>query len=491
VTVRFLPVIEQSPGAASPDPGSTGVSLREPGTRERAETPTDPAVTPWEKRVYFEVFGCQMNKLDAELMMAALEDEGYRLTEDPRGAGVILYNTCAVREQAENRVFSRIGALRRLKAKRPDLVIGVLGCSAQNHREAIFDRHPEVGIVCGTGEFLRLPELIETARRTGRVAALDLSRAPIFTRTRNRGPNPFQAYVSVMRGCDQACTFCVVPKTRGKEVSRPVREIVEEARALVAGGVREITLLGQTVNSYGKRLAKGRAIGLEHVLHELDRIDGLERIRFITSHPRFMSRGLIDAMAGLDKVCEYLHLPVQSGSDAVLRRMLRTYTTDHYRRVVAECRERIPGFALATDLIVGFPGETDEEFEATVRLVEEIRFDGAFIFRYSERKGTRAADIPDDVPEEVKRERNQALLELMGRIMLERNRERIGSVEEVLVEGRSKLDPGRLTGRTRGHRIVVFPGSEGDGLAGKLVPVKITGATPLVLVGERAGDGCC
>jgi tRNA-2-methylthio-N6-dimethylallyladenosine synthase len=430
-----------------------------------------------------------MNKLDAELMMAALEDEGYRLTADPRDAGVILYNTCAVREQAENRVFSRIGALRRLKAKRPDLVIGVLGCSAQNHREAIFERHPEVSIVCGTGEFLRLPELIETARRTGRVAALDLSKPVSFARTRNLGPSPFQAYVSVMRGCDQACTFCVVPRTRGKEISRPVREIVGEARALVQGGVREITLLGQTVNSYGKRLAKGRAIGLEHVLHELERIEGLERIRFITSHPRFMRPGLIDAMAGLGKACEYLHLPVQSGSDAVLGRMLRTYTADHYRRIVAECRARIPGFALATDIIVGFPGETDAEFEETVRLVEEIRFDGAFIFRYSERQGTRAAALPDDVPEDVKRERNQVLLGIMERIMLEKHRERIGSVEEVLVEGPSKLDPKRLTGRSRAHRIVVFPGSAGERLAGKLVPVRIAGATPLVLVGERAGEG--
>jgi len=490
--MRLLPVLDSTrasahhgaPAGESPgEPGSLGASLWEPESDQVASG------TPWERRVYFEVFGCQMNKLDAELMLAALEEEGYRLTSDPRDAGVILYNTCAVREQAENRVFSRIGTLRRLKSKRPDLVIGVLGCSAQNHREAIFDRHPEVGIVCGTGEFLRLPELIQTARRTGRVAALDLSRSPVFTRTRNLGPSPFQAYVSVMRGCDQACTFCVVPRTRGKEVSRPVREIVEETKALVQGGVREITLLGQTVNSYGKRLAKGLAIGLEHVLHELDRIAGLERIRFITSHPRFMRPGLIEAMAGLDKVCEYLHLPVQSGSDDVLKRMLRTYTADHYRRVIVECRERIPGFALATDLIVGFCGETEAEFQETVRLVEEIRFDGAFIFKYSERKGTRAAEMSDDVPEDVKRDRNQILLKLMERIMLECHRERVGAVEEVLVEGPSKLDPKRLTGRSRAHRIVVFPGTVEEGLVGKLVGVKITGATPLVLVGERAGEG--
>ena len=473
--MKLLPILD--PGSDAPDaPGGHASS-------------GDAAAVPKHRRVYMEVFGCQMNKLDGELMLGALEEEGYRLTDDIRSAGVILYNTCAVREQAENKVFSKVGAIRPLKERDPDIVIGVLGCSAQNHRETIFERYPQVGIVCGTGEFLRLPELIRVAREKGRVAALDLDTSPTFTRTRNLGPSPFQAYISVMRGCDQACTFCVVPKTRGKEISRPVREIVEEARALVAGGVREVTLLGQTVNSYGKRLAKGRAIGLEHVLHELDRIDGLERIRFITSHPRFMSPGLIDAMADLGKVCEYLHLPVQSGSDAVLRRMLRTYTTDHYRKVAASLRDRIPRIALATDIIVGFCGETDAEFEETVRIMEEVRFQGSFIFRYSERRGTRAALEPDDVPEDVKRERNQILLGLQQRISLDLNRARIGTVEEVLVEGPSKLDPKRLTGRSRAHQIVVFAGSLDEGLVGKLVPVRITNATALVLSGERSGPG--
>jgi tRNA-2-methylthio-N6-dimethylallyladenosine synthase len=447
---------------------------------------------PRQRAVYFEVFGCQMNKLDAELMMDVLGEDGYALTDDIEQAGVILYNTCAIREQAENRVFSRVGGLTGLKKKNPELVIGVLGCSAQNHREQIFKRFPHVSLVCGTGEFLRLPELIDVARRTGRVAALalDLETTPRFTRTKNLGPNPHQAYVSVMRGCDQACTFCVVPRTRGKEISRPVREIVDEARALADEGVREITLLGQTVNSYGKRLARGRAIGLHHVLYELDKIKGLERIRFITSHPRFMFPELIDAMAGLEKVCEYLHLPVQSGSNVVLQRMLRTYTTDHYRRVAAECREKIKGCALATDIIVGFSGETDAEFEETVRLMEEIRFHGAFIFKYSERKGTRAAETyRDDVPEEVKRERNQILLELMRRTSTEILRDRVGGVEEVLVEGPSKMDSARLTGRNRANQIVVFPAHNEDHLIGKLVPVKILDSTALVLVGERVGPG--
>jgi tRNA-2-methylthio-N6-dimethylallyladenosine synthase len=496
LNLRLLPVISEPrahSAAGAPATDSDPVPDTEPARLDgEVVASPNPHEAPWEKRVYFEVFGCQMNKLDAELMMGVLADEGYRLTDDVQDAGVILYNTCAVREQAENRVFSKLGALKPLKRRRPDLVIGVLGCSAQNHRETIFQRHPQVGIVCGTGEFLRLPELIETARGGGRVAALrlDLETTPRFTRTKNLGPNPYQAFVSVMRGCDQACTFCVVPRTRGKEVSRPVREIVDECRALADGGVREVTLLGQTVNSYGKRLAKGRSIGLQHVLYELNKIRGLERVRFITSHPRFMSSELIDAMAGLEKVCEYLHLPVQSGSDAVLRRMLRTYTIAEYRRVVAECREKIRGFALATDIIVGFCGETDAEFRETVALMEEVRFQGSFVFKYSERKGTRAAEAyADDVPDDVKRERNQILLALERRIAAEIHRDREGSVDEVLVEGPSKLDPARLTGRSRANQIVVFPGRREERLDGKLVPVKISSSTPLVLIGERVGPG--
>ncbi len=493
--MRPLPVLSRIP-TSEPTVPQVGTSSaddhRTPSADGEVWGSASTADVPWEKRVYFEVFGCQMNKLDAELMVGALEEEGYRLTDDVEDAGVVLYNTCAIREQAENRVFSKVGALKPLKRRRPELVIGVMGCSAQNHREEIFKRLPQVGIVCGTGEFLRLPELIDIARRDGRVAALklDLETTPRFTRTKNLGPNPFSAFVSVLRGCDQACTFCVVPKTRGKEISRPVREIVDEARSLVDGGVREITLLGQTVNSYGKRLAKGRSIGLQHVLYELNKIRGLERIRFITSHPRFMNPELIEAMGALEKVCEYLHLPVQSGADSVLKRMLRTYTIEHYRNIVAQCREKIPGFAIATDLIVGFCGETDEELQATVSLMEEIRFQGSFVFRYSEREGTRAAmDYADDVSEDIKRERNQLLLKLQQRISTEVYGERVGSTEEVLVEGPSRFDATRLTGRNRTNQIVVFPGRTDEGLAGKLVPVHIKSSTHLVLLGERVGPG--
>ncbi|MBN1442559.1 MAG: tRNA (N6-isopentenyl adenosine(37)-C2)-methylthiotransferase MiaB, partial [Planctomycetes bacterium] len=425
--MRWLPVLStNSLSAQPPDAGGEDAGPPETALVEEAGGAAAAAAVPFEKRVYLEVFGCQMNKLDAELMVACLEEQGYRLTGDIRDAGVILYNTCAVREHAETRVFSKVGALRRLKERRPEVVVGVLGCSAQNHGEAIFRRYPHVGLLCGPGEFLRLPELIARSRRTGRVSALDLGGDVAFERRRNLGPSRHQAFVSVMRGCDMACTYCVVPRTRGPEVSRPVQEIVEEARALVAGGVRDITLLGQTVNSYGKGLAAGRRIGLHHVLEELDRIPGLDRVRFVTSHPRFMSPDLVAAMADLETVCEYLHLPVQSGSDAVLRRMRRAHDMDHYRRIVDACRERVPAVGLATDIIVGFCGETEDEFRETIRLMEEVRYQGAFIFKYSVRPGTRAAQFGDDVPVETKRERNQILLALQKRISLEIHRQAVG-----------------------------------------------------------------
>ena len=451
------------------------------------------AQVPKSKTVYFEVFGCQMNKLDAELMLATLLDHGYTLTREIADAGVVLYNTCSVRQQSVNRVYSKLGQLRGRKAREKDLVVGFLGCVAQHEKESVLKQFPQVDIVCGTGEFLKLPALIDRVRAGERVLAVDLDGDVPFRRVTNLGPHPTQAFVSVMRGCDQACTFCIVPTTRGKEMSRPVAEIVDEVRALVDQGVLEVTLLGQTVNSYGKRLAPGRKIGFHHLLHELNKIRGLERIRFITSHPRFMTQELIDAMGDLERVCEYLHLPVQSGSDAVLKRMLRTYTLDHYRDVIARCREKIRGFAVATDFIVGFPGESDAEFEESCKLLEEIRFQGSFVFKYSPREGTKAALEPDDVPEDVKRERNQTLLKLQQRIAREIYRERIGRVEEVLVEGPSRSDPDRLTGRNRAQQIVVFPRKIGSGpvvddLVGQIVGVRITEATAVTLIGERVGE---
>ncbi len=440
------------------------------------------------KRVYLEVFGCQMNKLDAELMLATLLENGYSMTDDIDAAGVVLYVTCSVRQQAENRVFSKIGRLRERKTRERDFVIALMGCMAQNQPEETRKRFPYLDIICGTAEFLRLPALIEQARTDGAVMAVDLDVELRYKRRQNLGPRRTQAYVSVMRGCDMVCTFCIVPRTRGREISKPIHEVVDEVRALVDDGVREVTLLGQTVNSYGKRLAPGRRIGLHHLLHQLDKISGLDRIRFITSHPSFMSADLIDAMGSLEKVCEYLHLPIQSGDDAVLKRMKRGYTVGQYRAVVEACRERIPGFRLATDFIVGFPGESDAAFESTCRVLEEFEFQNSFVFKYSPRPQTPAHEVADDVPTAVKQERNQRLLEIQKDVSSRVYAQSVGGLVDVLVEGPSRHDPDRYTGRNRAYQICVFPVApdEGERLVGQILPVRIDRATHLTLQGELA-----
>ena len=438
---------------------------------------------PKERRVYFEVFGCQMNKLDAELMLETLLDAGYTLTHDPDEASVVLYNTCSIREHAEERVYSRLGALKRRKEREPELVIGLLGCIAQHHGKELNRRLPHVDMVVGTREFHRLPELIAEVRGSTRtLVATELDSPFQFHRRRNLNPNPFMAYVSVMRGCDQVCTYCIVPKTRGVEVSRPPEVILDECRRLADSGVREVMLLGQTVNSYGKRLDKG--IGLHTLLYGLEDIDGIERVRFITSHPRFMRRDLIEAMAECKKCCEYLHLPVQSGSNEVLRRMKRTYTRDWYLDRVARLRDAIPGLALATDFIVGFPGENDAEFEESVSLIREARFSQGFVFKYSPRPGTVAHGMSDDIPESVKKERNAVLLAELKKISEEEQLTFIGKRVEILVEGPSRSDPTRFMGRSRDHRIVVFPAPP-DEPRGVFAEIEIENATALTLQGRK------
>ncbi len=466
--------------------GETTVFAPLPGDAAGAGAAAGLADTPKERRVYFEVFGCQMNKLDAEIMLEILGNAGYRLTHDPDEAGVILYNTCSVRQQAEERVYSRLGTLRRRKLREPDLVIGLLGCIAQHHGADLFRRMPHLDLVIGTREFHKLPSLIAGVRATSeKRLATELDSPLEFQRTRNFGPNRYQAYVSVMRGCDMVCTYCIVPTTRGKEVSHPPEQVLAECRRLAETGVREVTLLGQTVNSYGKRLGTA-GIGLHTLLYGLEEIDGIDRVRFITSHPRFMRPLLVEAMAKCRKSCEYLHLPVQSGADSVLKRMKRTYDRDYYLRVVERCRAAIPNFAIATDFIVGFPGETDAEFQASLSLVREVGFDHGYVFKYSPRPGTEGYAIPDDVPDAVKRERNQILLDELGRVQIEKNRGRVGARAQVLVEGPSKSDPAMWTGRTRDHRIVVWPKTAADE-AGTFAEIEVAAATALTLRGHRVG----
>ena len=449
-------------------------------------------------KVFIHAFGCQMNQLDAELALSSLRRAGYVEVAAPEEADVILYNTCSVREHAEERVYSNVGKLKRLKRRNPGLIIGILGCMAQKDQAKIFERLPHADIVCGTREFPRIAELIEEARRRTRVLAC---REDVFVseeRDISVRPSRHQAFLTIVRGCDNYCAYCVVPYLRGPEVSRPMGEIVDEAKRLADDGCREITLLGQNVNSYGKSfgpfdklpsalLRAGRAGkpgALVDLLAALNNVHGLARIRFVTSHPKDMTRGILEAVRDLPSVCEHLHMPAQSGCDRILAAMNRKYTARQYRDLIALARETVPGIAIASDFIVGFPGETEAEFEETAALVREVRFQNSFVFKYSARPGTAAAKLADDVPWEEKKRRNLALLKIQSAINLEENRKFIGAEVEVLVEGASRRDPRRLTGRLRTNQIAVFEGPES--IAGQLVRLHIQSATALTLAGRLA-----
>ena len=436
------------------------------------------------KTVFFETFGCQMNKLDAELSLGLLQEDGYKIVDKVDDADVILFNTCSVRKHAEDKVYSHLGALKTLKKRHPEVIVGVLGCMAQKDGEAIFKRMPHVDLVCGTRMFSRLPEMLLKIRNHGsHVLAIEEDQIVNVKRAVTYRPNFYQAFVTVIRGCDNYCSYCIVPYVRGREISRTIADIKEEVQSLVSNGCKEVTLLGQNINSYGKSLDGNVTMG--DLLSELNELDGLERIRFVTSHPADMSRDLIRTMSRLEKVCEYLHMPAQSGSDEVLKRMRRGYTAGYYREFVRYARELIPHLTVASDFIVGFPGETEDDFQETVRLMEDIRFQNCFIFKYSPRTGTKAAELKDDVPDETKRARNLKLLGLQKKISLEENTKMIGKKADVLVEGASKSDPNRLSGRTRQNHIVVFNGSQE--LVGKLVGVVIHEVTDLTLFGKLTG----
>ena len=434
-----------------------------------------------EPTVFIHAYGCQMNKLDAELILSALAEAGYAATDDMSAADVILFCTCSVRRHAEERVFSNVGKLKLLKKLRPETVIGVLGCMAQRDPDEIRRRAPHVDIVCGTRAFPRIAEFVEAARRgEGPIVATDEDSVEMPHRNTALRPSRFQAFVSVMRGCDNFCAYCIVPYVRGREISRPMNEVVEEVRRLADDGVREVTLLGQNVNSYGKSL--GRKGALADLLERVDAVDGIARIRFVTSQPKDMSRHILEAMAGLPTVCESVHMPAQSGCDRVLRAMRRGYTAQQYRDLVAEAREIIPGIAIAGDFIVGFPGETEPEFDQTAEFVRDVRFRNCFVFKYSTRPGTKAAELADDVALVEKKRRNNELLAIQERVSLEAHRGMIGREFEALVEGPSKKNPAMLTGRLRTDHIVHFPGR--PSLAGRLVRVRVRDATPLTLSGE-------
>jgi len=436
-------------------------------------------------KIFIETYGCQMNTLDSDLILSRMQAQGYVPTEVREDADVILFNTCSVREHAEERALSNAGMVQRLKKLRPELVVGVVGCMAQNRQDRLFQQLPHVQLIVGPRHMGAIPRLVEEIRSSGqrRIAVADFDDEFIdgADAVQSRASQA-QAYVKAMEGCDLSCTFCIVPTTRGAEVSRPPERIVEEVRRLAAAGTVEITLLGQTVNSYGKGLKPSCDLG--GLLHKVSAVEGIRRIRFITSHPSFVRPSLIEAMRDLPKVCKYLHIPVQSGSNRILKAMRRGYTVERYRDICDTLRAEVPGIEIASDFIVGFPGETAEDFDQTVALMEQTRLQNSFVFKYSPRPGTDAASLTDDVPEEEKKRRNQTLLELQERISLDRNRVRIGQKLEILVEGISKRDPHRQTGRTDTHQIVNF--EAGRDLAGTFVPVEITGASPVALSGVLA-----
>jgi tRNA-2-methylthio-N6-dimethylallyladenosine synthase len=423
-----------------------------------------------QKRAAVITYGCQMNKYESERIAGILVGLGYEITEDARRTDLILFNTCSIRDKAEQKVYSQLGHLKWLKRDNPELIIGVCGCVAQQEGDRILQRTPHVDLVFGPQNIPKLPSLLEQVQAR-RQQLSDLADNPLWDEQLfpiHRG-SPSQAWVTVMQGCDKFCTFCVVPYTRGREQSRPTAAVVHEVQTLAEQGYQEVTLLGQNIDSYGKRSPEGK--DLADLLALLQPIDGIKRIRFITSHPRDFTEKLMRTVGALEKVCEYIHLPVQAGSSAVLKRMHRGYTREDYLAKVEQLRALVPDLALSTDVIVGFPGETDDDFAETLRLVEAVEFDSMYSFKYSPRPGTRAASFSDQVPEAVKTERFKALLEVQEAIQLRRNQARVGRCEEVLVEGPSKKGSVQLTGRTRQNRPVNFVGH--PSLIGSLVTVHI------------------
>ena len=444
---------------------------------ERSELFVADLMPPLPKRGGYTVltWGCQMNEDDSAQMAAMLEGQGYVPAERIEDASVILLNTCSVRAKPERKVYSKLGELRELKVQNPDLVIGVCGCMAQKEAPEIRRRAPYVDLVVGTGQIDRVPALVERVRQE-RIAiiATDLP----SRKDRNDKATPLRVlhglmpklktFVSISYGCDKFCQFCIVPITRGKERSRPADEIVLEVERLASLGTKEVTLLGQTVNSYGKFLDEPCTFA--HLLERLNAIEGIERIRYTSPYPKDFHQDVIDAIAHLPKVCEQVHMPVQVGDDVLLQRMGRGYTLDQYKDIVARLRSAVPNVGLTTDLMLGFPGETDEQFQNTLRFVAETRYDAAFMFAYSPREGTKAAVLDDQIPEVVKLARLNELIDLQNRITLEMNASQVGNVYEVLVERRSPKDPLKWTGLNRQGKTINFP-SQRD-LFGQLVKVK-------------------
>lgn len=446
-------------------------------------------------KVFLKTYGCQMNERDSEQVLSMLVERGYERTSEEAEADVVLLNTCSVRDMAEQKAIGKMGMLGKLKRERPQLVMGFLGCMAQSRGAELLRDVPGTDLVVGTGKLHRVADYVDELVRRRAGGSMDDLRASIVDISSEEGSQntirdhaldvgQSTAFVSIMQGCNMHCSFCIVPATRGPERGRPIADVVTEVRGLAARGVREVTLLGQIVNQYGRHelpkvAGKSPFVQLIEAVHE---VDGIERIRFTSPHPMGFRDDLVQAFAELPKLVEHIHLPVQSGSDRILKAMRRPYTGARYRDLVARLRAAQPKLAITTDIIVGFPGETDEDYAETRQLVEDIAFDNAFVFKYSKRRNTPAADMPDQVPEEVKVARNHDLLEIVNAISQRITATYVGRRVEVLCEGPSKTNKARLTGRTRTNKIVVFEGPRR--LIGQIFDVRIDHASPFTLYGD-------
>jgi tRNA-2-methylthio-N6-dimethylallyladenosine synthase len=425
------------------------------------------------KNVYIETYGCQMNVADTETVIGLLGDGDYQPTDDPAAADLILVNTCAVRENAEQRVFGRLGELKRYK--RPGVVLGVLGCMAQRLGERLLDAEQHVDLVVGPDGYRVLPELIASGERGERAADTGLRDWEHYEGISQWRDDSVRAFVTVQRGCDYRCTFCVVPMTRGRERSRKLADVIAEVEAIAGRGVTEVTLLGQTVNSY----REGND-DFADLLRAVGGVEGIQRVRFTSPYPNDFTDRVIEAVADVPEVCEHVHLPVQSGSSRILKRMGRRYDREEFLECVARLRNAVPEIAITTDVIVGFPGESDEDFEETISLLREVRFDDAFTFKYSTREGTAALRIPDHAPEDVKGERLERTIETVRRIAARKNVALVGKSVEVLVEVKARRG-GLLQSRTRTHRVVLVEGP--DEWIGRYLIVRLSGTTGATFTG--------
>jgi tRNA-2-methylthio-N6-dimethylallyladenosine synthase len=435
------------------------------------------------KSFHIITFGCQMNEHDSERMTGILEAEGFALSSSVDGAEMIILNTCSIREKAEQKFYSELGRLRELKEQNPRLKIAVAGCIAQQEGKKLLSRAPHVDMVFGPSDIAGLSSIVD--RTLGRRSpVVEINGDPEYHRknVRTVRTDRLKAWVSIMYGCDNFCTYCVVPFLRGRERSRPAEDIVREVSGLASQGYREVTLLGQNVNSFGK--GTGQDVDFPALLAMVNDVAGIERVRFVTSHPKDLSGGLIAAIRDLSKVCEAIHLPVQSGSDRILAAMNRKYSSGEYRDKVARLRGAVPGIAITTDIIVGFPGETDDDFEMTMNILRDVQYDGIFAFKYSQRPNTAALKLDGHLPEDVKERRLARVLALQQEITVRKNGENIGSVREVLVDGNSKKG-GKLSGRTRGNRVVNFDGP--GALIGSVVKVRVISSGVNSLTGELCG----